>query len=88
MPETVRYADITRIEADYLRRFGDVNAILTTVQANVLTLMRDKDKQDGAAAAIAEAADRRGKHTIAVVACISGIAPLLTLLIQKHWLGL
>lgn len=114
MPETVRYPDITnRIsslektvtewqrwhEAEDDRRFGEMNAAVNTVNANVDRLLTARSEQIGAARAIAELAEqrskdqqalneKRGRRQTLIIGIVATGSALFNIATAHHWLGL
>jgi hypothetical protein len=69
-------------------RFGVLGARVDTMTAKVGELFMQRAEQVGAARAIAELAERRATKNTRIVSIIAAICAVLTLCIQKHWLGL
>ncbi len=69
-------------------RFGVLTARVDTMTAKVGELFMQRAEQVGAARAIAELAEKRATKNTRIVSVIAAICAVLTLCIQKHWLGL
>lgn len=94
MPDTIRdlgnSIDSLRdaISAWQARHESEDDRRFDTVTAKMEQLITARAEQVGAARTIAELAEHRATRNTRIVAFISAGCAILTLCIQKHWLGL
>ena len=83
--------DVRIVVADHEKRDGEQFAALKKGQADMdaklMNLVEARAEQVGAAKAIADLAERRASKNTRIVSIIAAAGTILTLCIQKHWLG-
>ena len=80
-----RHDDHARDDHD---RFAAVTEAIEKMNARLMDLWTARVEQVGAAKAIAELAEKRASRNTRIVALLTAAGTVLTLCIQKHWLGL